>query len=74
MKILIFTTLLLAGSLWAYGSSFCAGFSQGYKEGYCHGKWSCIAPIPPICPIPKIGEDNYTGGYNRGFLMGLNAQ
>jgi hypothetical protein len=53
-------------------SAFCDGFKVGYKNGYCYGDNFCIAPIPPICPIPHIGENSYADGYNRGFLEGLN--
>lgn len=58
-------------------SNYTEGFNNGYKKGYCHDQGvGCIEPIPPIAPIPKVGEslDNYTDGYNRGFQMGLNAR
>ena len=50
---------------------FCNGWNDGFKEGYCYGKgYGCISPIPPICPIPRAGENTYRDGYNRGFLRG----
>lgn len=53
--------------------SFQDGWEQGYKDGWCYGRgYGCIDPIVPICPIARIGEDNYKGGYNRAFLQGLN--
>lgn len=52
---------------------FCVGFKDGYQEGYCHDTYSCIPPIPPICPIPTIQESRNSerDGYNRGFKLGL---
>lgn len=52
-------------------SGFCEGYKAGYKAGHCYREFACIAPIPPICPIPEIGENTYQDGYNRGFLAGL---
>ena len=56
-------------------SAYDKGFDEGYKKGYCYEKLSCIPPIPPIAPIPKIGESSssYQDGYNRGFKVGLEA-
>lgn len=53
---------------------FCEGWDDGYVEGYCYAETfdDCITPIPPICPIPDVGEDTYNDGYNRGFLEGIN--
>lgn len=47
------------------------GYQFGFKEGYCY-QTDCIAPIPPICPLPNINEsnDSYKDGYLRGFLDG----
>lgn len=54
-------------------SDYSRGFQNGYKAGYCYNDFGCVSPIPPITPIPLIGErdDNYQDGYNRGFKMGL---
>ena len=57
-------------------NSFILGFDAGYKNGYCQDQGpGCIAPIPPIAPIPGVYEsmNSYQDGYNRGFQMGLNA-
>ena len=72
MKKLILILITVAST---YGySSFCAGYQDGYRAGYCYNKFGCIEPIPPICPIPNIGESSYSDGYNRGFLVGLYAR
>lgn len=58
-------------------TNFNIGYDSGYGAGYCFDQGSgCINPVPPISPIPAIGEssDNYKDGYNRGFSDGLNKQ
>jgi len=55
-------------------SSFCSGFKKGFKDGYCYKKIGCFAPFPPFCPYPNFNENTWTGGYNRGFLVGLSQQ
>ena len=53
--------------------SYCDGFDMGYAAGYCYQEPNCIAPIPPICTVPTVNEENtYEGGYARGFSEGLN--
>jgi len=77
MKKIVLTIvfILLAVSALAFGSAFCDGWENGYKSGYCYGKgYGCVQPIAPVCPVPRPGEDNYQGGYNRGFIAGMNAQ
>jgi tetratricopeptide (TPR) repeat protein len=72
LLILLFVTTLSFAQ-----TKFTDGFNTGYKKGYCQDqRVGCIEPIPPISPIPKIGESSssYTDGYNRGFEMGLNAK
>lgn len=58
----------------AAGSEFCEGYADGYKEGWCYGEYSCLAPLTPLCPLPGLGEDHYRGGYNRGFIDGQRAK
>lgn len=57
-------------------SNYYKGFNVGYKEGYCHMKVGCIAPIPPNPPNPGVSENinSYMDGYNKGFVMGYSAQ
>jgi tetratricopeptide (TPR) repeat protein len=58
-------------------STFSNGFESGYMNGYCQDQGiSCIAPNPPIAPIPTVNENlnSYKDGYNRGFQIGLQAQ
>jgi hypothetical protein len=71
--VLVFVLLLVASAL-AFGSAFCDGWEDGYKAGYCYRQYACLEPLVPLCPLPRLGEDNYQSGYNRGFLAGLNAQ
>ena len=74
MKKLLIVLILLP--LVSYGQ-FDNGYSDGWKEGYCYGKGiGCIAPVPPIAPIPDLikGEDfTYKSGYSRGLLDGKAA-
>ncbi|BBM89967.1 hypothetical protein COTS27_01685 [Spirochaetota bacterium] len=56
------------------GDAFCRGYEKGYAAGACYGDYYCLAPIPPICPIPDIGERSYIDGYNRGFVEGLYSE
>ncbi len=76
MKMIIVTIifLILLSTSIAFANAFCDGWENGYKAGYCYRKFACIEPIVPICPIPRIGENSYQDGYNRGFLSGLNAR
>ena len=69
LVLIMFYTVVVFGQY----NDYDRGFQSGYKEGYCYNDFGCIAPIPPITPIPLIGEssDNYRDGYNRGFKMGL---
>ena len=73
-KLLLLPIAILILTSSSYSDSYCEGFYNGFKNGYCHNQGSayCIAPPPPICPMPKVNEDTYTHGYNRGFLVGLN--
>jgi hypothetical protein len=65
--ILVFTSL-------AFADAFCDGWKDGYKAGYCYRQYACLEPLVPLCPLPRLGEDTYKDGYNRGFLAGLNAR
>lgn len=76
----IFLILMICPFLYlkAQMGNFGDGYQRGWKEGYCHNynaSPTCIPPIPPISPIPLIGEDidNYKDGYNRGFADGLES-
>jgi hypothetical protein len=72
--ILLLLTFLLIQSFFVFAqTNYDRGFKVGYKEGYCYNDFKCLPPLPPITPLPYIGEtqDNYQAGYNRGFKMGL---
>lgn len=67
--------LLISVSANAYDDDFCEGFELGYKEGYCYGQgYGCLEPLTPLCPLPRLGEDSFKGGYQRGFLVGLRTR
>ncbi|GAA4775456.1 MULTISPECIES: hypothetical protein [Flavobacterium] len=74
----ILTILFLIISSYVFSqTNFSNGFSDGYKKGYCQNQGiGCLAPIPPIAPIPNVNENmnSYQDGYNRGFEAGLNAE
>jgi len=73
MKKHVITLMLLLLTIVAFSqTNYDKGFQNGYKEGYCYNDFGCISPIPPITPIPYIGEsnNNYQDGYNRGFKTG----
>jgi len=76
MKKIVFAivcSILLFSSL-AFADAFCDGWEDGYKAGYCYRQYACLEPLVPLCPLPRLGEDTYQDGYNRGFLAGLNAR
>ena len=56
------------------GDEFCDGYEDGYEEGWCYGQYSCLAPLSPLCPLAKLGEEGYRDGYNRGFIEGQRAK
>ena len=52
-------------------SAFCEGWEEGYKSGWCYEIVNCYEPYVPMCPYPDWGEDHWKGGYNRGFVQGM---
>ncbi|MFK7749634.1 MAG: hypothetical protein AB8B65_14655 [Kordia sp.] len=76
--LLLFLTSLVATSVastkFTTEKTFCDGWEEGYKAGFSYHNIQNrrIEPIftTPICPIPKIGFENYQVGYNRGLLAG----
>lgn len=57
-----------------FAQSYNDGYEAGYKEGYCFNDFGCISPIPPVAPVPYVGQDTYKDGYNRGFKDGSAAK
>ncbi len=75
ITIILFLLIIISGKTFCQYTNYEVGFSDGYKVGYCYGQgYNCITPIPPIAPLPRIGEssDSYFDGYNRGLLKGRN--
>lgn len=75
MQRLLFIFLLMqVSSVFSMDDAYCDGFSKGFSQRYCLliGKTDADA-LPPVCPDPLLGADTAQDGYNRGFLMGLNA-
>ena len=54
------------------GLSYADGWRLGWEAGwkYVKGQLS-LAPLAPIPPLPRIGENTFQGGYNRGFVAGM---
>lgn len=69
-----FALLLLICPMIVLSQNYNSGYSEGYKKGYCFEDFGCIAPIPPIAPIPTVGFDTYQDGYNKGFSDGKAAK
>lgn len=70
MIILIILTLFNTNIYINY-RSYCGGFEDGYCEGYKYSKGqNSMCPLAPVCPTPKVGQDEYKDGYNRGFALG----
>jgi len=61
-------------SVFAVDDAYCDGFLRGFSQRYCliTGKTTTDA-LPPSCPDPVMGADSAQDGYNRGFLVGLDA-
>lgn len=50
--------------------TYCDGWEKGYIAGYCGEDLFCIEPIVPVCPIAKLGLNEYKYGYLRGVKAG----
>ena len=75
MKQLVLVCLLAQyGSAFAVDDAYCDGFAKGFSQRYCVILQKASADaLPPSCPDPLLGADSAQDGYNRGFLVGLNA-
>ena len=68
--IVIFSAILFS-SISAMASTFCDGWEEGYKAGYCYKHPNCSEPLVPVCPASLTGKDTYKDGYDLGFLQVL---
>jgi hypothetical protein len=75
VKQLVLVCLLAqCGSVFAVDDAYCDGFVKGFSQRYCVLLQKASADaLPPSCPDPVLGADSAQDGYNRGFLVGLNA-
>jgi hypothetical protein len=71
MKRLLILFVMLSMSFTTSSDEFCRGWDRGYAEGWCYEIYGCVAPVPPVCPVPQAGFERYTDGYNRGFSQAL---
>lgn len=73
IKVIISVILyaLMAYNVFANEKTYCDGWREGYREGFCYEIVNCIKPVTPVCPIPKINFNKYKDGYNRGFKQAL---
>jgi hypothetical protein len=60
---------LATGNVAHASEDFDRGYELGWKEGYKKGQGQFA--LPPLCPLPPLGEDTFFGGYNEGFLAGM---
>lgn len=64
-------TVLIFSSNKQQEFDFAKAWQSGYVDGWCYDSYpSCIDPIPPIAPLPRIQDTSYSIAYNRGFLKG----
>lgn len=54
----------------SFGKGWKIGWDSGWKQ--VNGQYS-FPPFPPFPPFPEWGENNFQGGYNAGFLAGIQA-
>lgn len=71
---IVLVALLAGAAMTARADSFCDGWEEGYKSGYCYRQASCLSPLVPMCPMQRMGESGFKDGYNRGFLAGRSAR
>ena len=75
-KLLVLALLLhTVTAVFALDDAYCDGFAKGFSQRYCLllGRAATDA-LPPVCPDPLLGGESEQDGYNRGFLVGLNAE
>jgi hypothetical protein len=66
--------LTLVPTLCFASQDFDKGWECGWNEGWKEIKGDYVlAPIAPFPPFPPFGKDSFKGGYNLGFLAGMEA-
>lgn len=66
----------LTNTVYFAQNNFTIGYQDGFASGYCYGDITCFLPYRPVTPTIKAYEsiNNYTDGYNRGLIDGLNKR
>ena len=71
-KLLLTVSLCVFAFNVSAGDDFNRGWAKGWEQGYKHVKGSYAYPsYPPFPPFPPFNEDSFLGGYNLGFLVGI---
>lgn len=73
MRLIVLLTLcLLATPVWGWDDAldYSNAYKQGYKDGYSYGRPFTLTPLPPLAPLPRLGDDT-SDHYLRGALDGL---
>lgn len=57
-----------------FGGAFSDGWKVGWRAGWkqVNGQYS-YPPYAPFPPFPEFGQNDFQGGYNAGFLAGIEA-
>ena len=55
-----------------FGKTYCDGWDEGYRRGWCSQRVNCIFDtVVPVCPVPEVNLTTYKDGFDRGFEQAL---